>query len=84
MVPMNPKLRIKLASYIYLISQDRTVEEMVKELIQDQEAAEPDRASREGMKFYEDLLKSLKPEKAPNIEYFQFLDEDELPKLGKK
>jgi len=83
---MNPILRIKLAAYINAIGS-KTVDNMIQELVKDQEtqiAEEAEiKANKEGLKFYEDLLKTLKPQKSPDIEYFKFLDEDDLPPPSK-
>jgi len=69
---MNPELRIKLAAYIYKITYSgKTIDNMIQELMRDQEAQiEKDRkADKDGLKFYEDLLKVLKPVKTPSIKY---------------
>lgn len=65
---MNTKLRVKLAEYVCKVS-GRTIDNMIQELVNDQEARikEESKADKDGLKFYKDLLKMLKPEKAPSI-----------------
>lgn len=61
----------------------------ISEIMRQQEAptariyptTEPDEATEDDVKFYEDLLKLLKPEKAPNIPYIN-LDEEEEERQG--
>lgn len=76
---MDRKLRFKLANYIVKIANDTTIDDMVKELVEIEKSHSDDPA--EGLKFYENLLKMLKPERAPNVPYINILDEDEMPKI---
>ena len=90
---MNPKLRIKLVAYIMKIAgKDDDIKQMIGELVKDQAeqiVKNPNpKVDEKGLKFYEDMLKTLKPEKAPQIEYFTFLDKDDwippMPEPKKK
>lgn len=70
---MDHKLAKQLLQFITKVAayEGKTIEEFISP------TTEPDDEAAEGLKFYEDLLKNLKPEKAPSIPYIDVEDREE-------
>lgn len=74
---MDRQLAKQLLQFITKVAayEGTTVDEIMKQ--PGAPTTQPDDAAVEGLKFYEDLLKLLKPEKAPHIPYINIDEEEE-------